>query len=92
MGFKTKRAMVCRLCHKTDGRMKTTLDTHRDLAACFAKKQVSLGFPSPLLYPLMVHVASIGGHKMNIFTINIPIFQSRYRRSVPITNEFREFC
>jgi hypothetical protein len=40
----------------------------------------------------MVHVASVGGHKMNIFTTNIPTFQSRYRRSVPITNEFREFC
>jgi hypothetical protein len=33
--LKTKRATVCRLCHKTDGRMKTVRGTHRDLAACF---------------------------------------------------------
>jgi hypothetical protein len=33
--LKTKRAMVCRLCHKTDGRMTTAQDMHQDLAACF---------------------------------------------------------
>jgi hypothetical protein len=35
---------------------------------------------------------SLGGHKMHRFTTNIPIFDSRYRRSVLITNEFHEFC
>jgi hypothetical protein len=37
LGFdlKTKRATVCRLCHKTDGRIKTVWDTYRDLVACF---------------------------------------------------------
>jgi hypothetical protein len=35
---------------------------------------------------------SVDGHKMHIFTANIPTFQSRYRRYVPITNEFHEFC
>jgi hypothetical protein len=29
---------------------------------------------------------------MHIFTANIPIFHSRYRRYVLITNEFHEFC
>jgi hypothetical protein len=38
--------MMCRLRHKTDGRMKMALDTRRDLAACFAWKQVGVGFPS----------------------------------------------
>jgi hypothetical protein len=28
LGIKTKRAMVCQLCHKTDWRMKMALDTH----------------------------------------------------------------
>jgi hypothetical protein len=37
-------------------------------------------------------LAAIGGHKMHIFTANIPIFNSRYRRYVLITNEFHEFC
>jgi hypothetical protein len=46
LGLKTKWAMVCQLCHKTDGRMKTAWDTSRDLAACFAWKRVGLGFPS----------------------------------------------
>jgi hypothetical protein len=46
LGLKTKWAMVCWLCHKTDGRMKTTWDMHRDLVACFTWKQVGLGFPS----------------------------------------------
>jgi hypothetical protein len=35
LGLKTKRATVCRLCHKTDGRMKTAWGMRRDLAACF---------------------------------------------------------
>jgi hypothetical protein len=35
LGLKIKRAMVCQLCHKTDGRMKTVWSTRRDLAACF---------------------------------------------------------
>jgi hypothetical protein len=43
--LKTKQASVCRLCHKTDGG-RSAQDTHRDLAACFAWKQVWLGFPS----------------------------------------------
>jgi hypothetical protein len=46
LGLKTKRAMGYRLCHKTNGKMKTVLDTRRDLAACFVWKQVVLGFPS----------------------------------------------
>jgi hypothetical protein len=45
LGIKIKWASVCRLRHKTDG-MRTTWDTRRDLAACFAWKQVWLGFPS----------------------------------------------
>jgi hypothetical protein len=44
-GLKTKRAMVYRLRHKTNGRMKTAQGTHRDLVACFTWKQVRLGFP-----------------------------------------------
>jgi hypothetical protein len=46
LGLKTKWAMVCQLRHKINGRMKTTWDTRRDLAACFAWKQVGLWFPS----------------------------------------------
>jgi hypothetical protein len=46
LGLKTKWATVCLLCHKTDERMKTVWDTRRDLATCFAWKQVGLGFPS----------------------------------------------
>jgi hypothetical protein len=34
----------------------------------------------------------VGGHKMHIFTANILIFHSRYRRYVLITNEFYKFC
>jgi hypothetical protein len=34
---------------------------------------------------------TVGGHKMHIFTANIPTFHARYRRYVPITNEFHEF-
>jgi hypothetical protein len=45
LGFKTKWASVCRLRHKTDGG-RSAWDTHRDPAACFAWKQVWLGFPS----------------------------------------------
>jgi hypothetical protein len=44
--LKTKRAMVCRLCHKTDRKMKMAWGTRWDLAAWFAWKQVGLGFPS----------------------------------------------
>jgi hypothetical protein len=44
-GLKIKWASVCRLRHKTDGRM-SAWDTRRDLAACFTWKQVWLGFPS----------------------------------------------
>jgi hypothetical protein len=46
LSLKTKWAMVCRLRHKTDGRMKTAWDTRQDLAACFVWKQVGLEFPS----------------------------------------------
>jgi hypothetical protein len=38
LGLKTKWAMVYRLYHKTDGRMKTARHTLRDLAACFPWK------------------------------------------------------
>jgi hypothetical protein len=44
LGLKTKQALVCRLHHKTDGG-RSVRDTRRDLAACFAWKQVWLGFP-----------------------------------------------
>jgi hypothetical protein len=37
-------------------------------------------------------VGGVGGHKMHIFTTNIPTFHSRYRKWVLITNEFHEFC
>jgi hypothetical protein len=43
LGLKTKHASVCRLRNKTD-RVRSARDTHRDLAACFAWKQVWLGF------------------------------------------------
>jgi hypothetical protein len=46
LGLKIKWEMVCQLRHKTDGRMKTARDTHRDLAACFTWKRVRVGFPS----------------------------------------------
>jgi hypothetical protein len=39
LGLKTMWASVCRLHHKTDGG-RLTWDMHRDLAACFAWKQV----------------------------------------------------
>jgi hypothetical protein len=35
LGFKTKRALVCRLHHKTN-RGRSTWDTRQDIAACFA--------------------------------------------------------
>jgi hypothetical protein len=37
--LKTKQISVCWLRHKTDGG-RSARDTHRDLAACFAWKQV----------------------------------------------------
>jgi hypothetical protein len=43
LGLKTKWVMVCRLRHKTDGRMKIVHGTRRDLAALFTWKQVRLG-------------------------------------------------
>jgi hypothetical protein len=45
LGLKTKCASVCQLRHKTDG-WRSAWDTRQDLAACFACKQVWLGFPS----------------------------------------------
>jgi hypothetical protein len=45
LGLKIRQALVCRLRHKTD-KGRTARDTHRDLAACFTWKQVTLGFPS----------------------------------------------
>jgi hypothetical protein len=45
LGLKIMWALVCRLHHKTDGG-RSARDTRRDLAACFASKQVWLGFPS----------------------------------------------
>jgi hypothetical protein len=45
LGLKTKWASICRLRHKTDGG-RSARDTHRDLVACFAWKQVWLGFLS----------------------------------------------
>jgi hypothetical protein len=47
LGPKTKRATICRLRKKIDGR-RTAWVPHRDLAACFTMKQVGLGFPSLL--------------------------------------------
>jgi hypothetical protein len=44
MDLKTKQALVYRLRHKTDGTMKTMQGTRRDLAVCFAWKQVGLEF------------------------------------------------
>jgi hypothetical protein len=37
--------MVCQMCHKIDG-SRTAWDMRRDLAICFAVRQVGLGFPS----------------------------------------------
>jgi hypothetical protein len=44
LSLKTKRATVYRLCHKTDGKIKTVRGTHRDLAVCFTWKRVRLEF------------------------------------------------
>jgi hypothetical protein len=43
-GLKTKQGLIYRLRHKTD-RVRLAWDTHRDLVAGFAWKQVKLGFP-----------------------------------------------
>jgi hypothetical protein len=43
LGLKTKWASVCQLHHKTD-RGRSAWDTRRDRVACFAWKQVWLGF------------------------------------------------
>jgi hypothetical protein len=61
LGLKTKQASVCQLCHKIDGG-RMTCDTSQDLVACFAWKQVALGFSSLAKRPAearrrMVHVA-----------------------------------
>jgi hypothetical protein len=45
LDLKTKKALVCRLRHKTD-EGRSVRDTRRDLATCFAWKQVWLGFSS----------------------------------------------
>jgi hypothetical protein len=45
LGLKTKQVLVCRLRHKINGG-RSAQDTHQDLAACLACKQVWLGFPS----------------------------------------------
>jgi hypothetical protein len=45
LGLKTKWDLVCRLRHKTD-RGRSAWDTHQDLVACLAWKQVWLEFPS----------------------------------------------
>jgi hypothetical protein len=45
LDLKTKWDSVCQLRHKTN-RGRSARDTHRDLVACFAWKQVWLGFPS----------------------------------------------
>jgi hypothetical protein len=41
--LRTNHALVCRLCHKTDG-STMAWDTRQDLAVCFTWKQVCLGF------------------------------------------------
>jgi hypothetical protein len=45
LGLKTMQALVCRLRHKIDGG-RMTWDMRRDLMACIAWKQVTLGFLS----------------------------------------------
>jgi hypothetical protein len=45
LGLKIKWASVCQLHHKIDGG-RSAQDTRRDLVACFALKQVCLGFHS----------------------------------------------
>jgi hypothetical protein len=44
--LKTKWAMIYRLRHKTDRRMKTAQDTRWALTTCFTWKRVMLGFSS----------------------------------------------
>jgi hypothetical protein len=46
LSFKTKRATVFWLRHKTDRSMKMAWDTRRNPATCFGWKQVGLGFLS----------------------------------------------
>jgi hypothetical protein len=46
LSLKTKQYTIYRLHLKIDERTKTARGTRRDLAACFAWKQVGLGFPS----------------------------------------------
>jgi hypothetical protein len=45
LGLKTIRASICRLRHKIDGG-RSARNKRRDLMACFAWKQVALGFPT----------------------------------------------
>jgi hypothetical protein len=45
LGFKTSRATVCWLCHKTN-RRRSISDTRRYLAACFTLNQIGLWFSS----------------------------------------------
>jgi hypothetical protein len=40
---------------------------------------------------LLEIMTAVDGHKMHIFTANIPTFHARHRRYVFITNEFHEF-
>jgi hypothetical protein len=46
LGLKTKQALVCRLCHQNLRGDATVWDERRDLAACFAWKEVGIRFPS----------------------------------------------
>jgi hypothetical protein len=66
----------------------------------------SLAFPGSVSDPCSTQILSrhcgaqyqtinqliVGGHKMHIFTANIPTFHARYQRYLLITNEFAEFC
>jgi hypothetical protein len=45
LSLKIKQTSICRLQHKTNGG-RMPWDTRRHLTACFAWKQVALGFPS----------------------------------------------
>jgi hypothetical protein len=45
LGFKTRQALIYQLRHKTNGG-RSVRDTHRDIASCFAWKQVWLRFLS----------------------------------------------
>jgi hypothetical protein len=47
----------------------------------YKKMMVSFGLTNaPTYYMDMMNKVSVGGHKMHIFTTNIPTFHSRYRR------------